>query len=182
MLPSKVAGSSAISSNLFLVPRLADPKVPTPVDYLAFCNAAQASACIYLPPNTTFLIPQGPPDPTGAHALDGIGNQATGVDADTYVWDVDPMITDAGVCSSLGGRLTQDNACYFAYFSFQETTYKPAGKPSSAVSCGGDLYYWFFPNQGRIEALYNLPLTLGLSTISTGATPATCVVQVWLYP
>jgi hypothetical protein len=139
---------------------------------VAFCNAAQASACIYLPPNTTFIYPWSGDPTQGLQSLP----QTLNGNVDSFVLDIDPLITDAGACKSLGGTPT-DEGCQFAYFTLQETKFKPTGTPSSAASCDPSGYSVNL-QRGTIDVLYGV----GESAFATGATPVTCVVQVWLYP
>jgi hypothetical protein len=165
---------NAASSSLFLVPRQAYPGVPIPRDYLAFCNAAQASACIYLPPNANFVnfkylpnLAQAIPDITG--------------NPDRVMADVDVLMTDQPLCRNLGGMWSSDaQACAFIYFIVQQTTFKPAGKPASAVSCNGQTDYRLDPKRGTILAEWPPPPYY--DSFQTDATPITCVVQVWMYP
>jgi hypothetical protein len=169
---SAVAAANAASSSLFLVPRQGYLNDPLPADYVAFCNAAQASACIYLPPNTTFITPGSGNPLQGFQSL----NQTLHGNVDSFVLDIDPLITDPGACSSLGGTL-MDEGCKFAYFTIQETKFKPAGTPSTAASCDS-AGYLIDLKQGTIDANY----AVAEPAFATGATPVTCVVQVWLYP
>jgi hypothetical protein len=167
-----VAAANAASSSLFLVPRQGYKNDPLPVDYVAFCNAAQASACIYLPPNTTFAYPGSGNPLQGFQSI----NQTLHGNVDSFALDIDPLITDAGACNSLGGTL-MDEGCRFVYFTIQETKFKPSGTPSTAASCDPGSYSIDL-KQGTIDANY----AVAEPAFATGATPVTCVVQVWLYP
>ena len=133
---------------------------PVPADYTAFCNAALASACIYLPPNTIFT-----PD---------INGNPNSYNRD--VIDVDPFITDQTTCSSLGGTLDGQQQCEFKYFYGQQTTFKQGLTLTTAASCDQPSYYVLHPELGWIVVAYPPPSGF---TITTGATPITCVLQAW---
>jgi hypothetical protein len=140
-----------------LVPRQAY-NVPIPKDYTAFCNAAQASACVYLPPNTTVTT-----DYTS-----NLNNP------NAFVLDVDPLITDPATCTSLGGSLDSMQQCVFKYFSNQQTNFKyPGGTPSWAYNCDPG-YYRLDVKDGMVS------VDVGFFTpYTTGAAPFDCVIQLW---
>ena len=68
-------------------------QAPLPADYLAFCKAAHATACLYLP--------------SGLNC----GSAAPWV----YCYDDDPLITDSPLCGSEGGVLAPSWGCYYFY-------------------------------------------------------------------
>jgi len=169
-----VSASTAVSGNLFLVPRQQYPGVPIPFDYLAFCNAAQASSCIYLPPSANFVNAKYLP------SLSEVFPNFWGK-PDGFIPDVDPLLTDPALCQGLGGVWMNDvQACTFMYFVVQQTTFKPTGTPASAASCNPETDYHVDPKLGTIKAEFPLPAYFDV--FQTDAAPVTCVVQEWLYP
>jgi hypothetical protein len=155
---SPAKGTSAVLSRL--IPRQTYNQ-PIPADYTAFCNAALATACIYLPPNTIFTP-------------DYLGDPTT---YNRYVIDVDPFITDQATCSSLGGTLDGQQQCEFKYFYGQETLFQKGVTLTTATSCDQPSYVVLHPELGWIVVSY--PNPSGFVTITTGATPVTCVLQAW---
>jgi len=170
-----VAGPRSVAVNPFLVPRQGHPGTPIPLDYQLFCDGARASACIYLPPKTTLASSQA----SGWLGLEQqIRNAARG-DFDQFFIDVDPLVTDQTWCQDWHGLwVDASQVCEFWYFSTQRTTYNPKGSPASAASCGAQTNYQVDPKQGTVTA----SLSASSSSITTGATPITCAVQVWMYP
>jgi hypothetical protein len=137
---------------------------PLPLDYVQFCNAVTASACIYVPPNTTFTTYT--PNPNGYNR---------------FLIDVDPLITDPGVCFSFGGVLDGQQQCEFTYFWVQQISFKPGLTPSIVAYCaepGGD--YNPKPQLGWILAFANMEAAPNGATTWTAATPQTCVLQAWI--
>jgi hypothetical protein len=148
--------ATAVLTDFVLVQRQTY-NIPIPKDYTDFCNAAQASVCIYLPPNATFA--------TEDFTLPG----------DILVNDVDPLITDPAACRSFGGSLDGMQQCVFKYFFYQQTNFKyPGGKASWAVQCDPGAGHGLNPELGTVwaDTGRNPPLT-------TGAAPLSCVVQLW---
>lgn len=129
-----------------------------PKDYVDFCKAAGASACIYLPANTT---------------LD---------DGNTYgsthwIWERDFLLMDKSICEYDGGYYGgyySNTECDFEYPVTQLTTFKPTGPISTKASCNPPAKYVVDP-KGAIQVTYPFP-----TTFTTGGTPITCVVKVWV--
>ncbi len=170
-----LVGPSSVAPNPFLVPRQGHSGTPIPVDYQLFCDGAHASACIYLPPKTTLVSSQAP-------GWEGLQQQIAKIakgDFDQFFIDVDPLITDQSFCQDWHGVwVDASQVCEFWYFSTQRTAYKPKGSPASAASCEPQTNYQIDPKQGTVTANFSY----SGSSITTGATPITCVVQVWMYP
>jgi hypothetical protein len=174
--PNGVMDTHAVPANLFLVP-LQKYQGPIPAGYSIFCDAAQVSACIYLPPNTTFLVPR-------SQGLSGLAQgilQAIKGDVDQFVADVDPIITDQSFCGDWGGRWDAvDQVCVFVYPIVQQTKFKPGATPVSSAACGQPSSYQIDPKLGTITVSYFVPYTN--STFTTGSTPVSCMVKAWMYP
>lgn len=130
-----------------------------PKDYADFCNAANPTVCIYLPASTTLTAFQG--DPTTALS---------------WAWDEDPLITDMSVCAYDGGS-QYGTECLFYYPVIDVTNFKPTGALSTAGSCDPPSKYYLDP-KGAIKAYYDY----SSPTFTTGGTPITCAVQVWVAP
>lgn len=128
--------------------------VHMPKDYFDFCMAAEASACLYLPPNTSFS------DPSANHN-------------DAFVIENDPLIVDDSVCSFDGG-LPGVAGCVFVYPQTLLTNFQPTGPLSTNAACPPPAKYTVDP-KGAIQVSYAVT---GQS--ATGTTPVTCVVQVWI--
>jgi hypothetical protein len=163
--PSDLNGP-AKHTNIFQWTLIARPSHngPLPLDYVAFCNAVTASACIYVPPNTTFTTYT--PNPNGYNR---------------FLIDVDPLITDPGVCFSFGGVLDGQQQCEFTYFWVQQISFKPGLTPAIVAYCpesGGD--YNPKPQLGWILAFANMDAAPNGATTWTGSTPQTCVLQAWI--
>jgi hypothetical protein len=125
---------------------------------LDFCNAASATACIYLPANTTF----------SALGFQTVGNAV-------YAGDEDPLITDTNLCADDGGRTDAGGGCLFVYPVSFFGDFKPAGTLSTNASCDPPGTYVVDPKGAvKVDSNQSLPLT-------TGSMPVTCVVQVWMY-
>ena len=163
--PSDLNGP-AKHTNIFQWTLIARPSYngPLPLDYVAFCNAVTASACIYVPPNTTFTTYT--PNPNGYNR---------------FLIDVDPLITDPGVCFSFGGVLDGQQQCEFTYFWVQQISFSPGLTPSIVAYCPEpNADYNPKPQLGWILAFANMDAAPNGATTWTGATPQTCVLQAWI--
>ena len=78
---------------------------PFPADFLAFCKAAVATGCLYLP-SGPFLLNQG-----------------------TWVWDIDNFITDQNICAAEGGN-PEGGGCAYYYPTAYSLTFNP-GQPTA---------------------------------------------------
>jgi hypothetical protein len=78
---------------------------PLPADLLAFCKAAAATACLYLPSGRTLY--------QGA----------------VWVWDMDPFITDQKMCISQGGN-PEGGGCAYYYPTAYALKFNP-GPPTA---------------------------------------------------
>jgi hypothetical protein len=88
----------------------------TPADMRAFCSAAQASACAYLPPNV-YVVPQG-----------------------STLINEDPFIPDPQ-CTQEGGRY-DGSLCYFAYPEPVVVNFNPGNyQIASSASCNPPWQY-----------------------------------------
>jgi hypothetical protein len=95
----------------------------------------------------------------------------------TYKLDQDPLITDQSVCNNDGGKLGGDG-CELWYPVYYIVNFKPTGALSTKASCDPPGTYTVQPKGDAVTVAVpfnpDWPLT-------TGSTPETCVVQVWLY-
>lgn len=157
--PAITEASRSIARPFYSVPfQIANtPLAPVPKDYMDFCKAAEATACIYLPADTTLTAFQG--DPTTSTS---------------YAWDEDALITDAGVCKFDGG-LVWGGGCLFYYPVIHVVDFKPTGTLSTAAACDAPSKY-LLDAKGAIKASYPYPSV----TFTTGGAPITCVAQVWI--
>jgi hypothetical protein len=151
--PHALKGRTEIAKPPSLMPLMGPPvTVAWAKDWFDFCNAAGASACLYLPANTTFTeVFQG------------------------WVQDEDPLITDRSVCNYDGGDLESDGACWFIYPVSYYRDFIPTGALSTTASCDPPGTYVVDPKGAiKVDAHQSQSFT-------TGSTPITCVVQVWVY-
>jgi hypothetical protein len=93
-----------------------------------------------------------------------------------WVEDTDPLITDQGVCKYDGGLPAWDG-CHFYYLYNHVVNFKPSGALSSKASCKLPSKFAVDP-KGAAQASY----AFSGQSFSTGGTPITCVVQVWVSP
>jgi len=129
-----------------------------PKDYVDFCKAARGTVCIYLPANSTITAFTG--DPTTATS---------------WAWEEDPFISDKSVCTYDGGILVPLSGCLFYYPVIHVVNFKPTGGVSTTAACDLPSTYYLDP-KGAIKASYPYPSP----TFTTGGTPITCAVQVWV--
>jgi len=129
-------------------------------DYLDFCSSASASACLYLPANTTYnyVFPQG-------------SNAVT----DTYnVADTDPLILDLQTCIAGGGSLYQGDGCVYRYPVNYFANFNPGAQPvKMGVSCYSPASYFIDP-AGAVRVNYSPPG----ATFTTGGDLITCTLQI----
>ncbi|HEY6250809.1 MAG TPA: hypothetical protein VI685_12685 [Candidatus Angelobacter sp.] len=136
-----------------------------PKDYVDFCAAAKATACLYIPPNTYF---------ENASATEGPNH---------FVWSIDYLISDPGVCAYDGGVLFNDTFeestyCRF-YYPFNLTiNFKPTGPLQTGAHCpapiNDPLDYTVDP-KGAVKIDSSNP-----GGKHTPSTPKTCIVKVWI--
>jgi hypothetical protein len=144
------------------------PPGPVPWDYLNFCNAAQATVCLYFPADASCFV-------TGT----------TGI-CDDY------MVTDAALCSSFGGTYQPwysngdvpgaAAACRYSYPLLQRRSFAPTG-PAAVVAVCEWGHYKFDP-KGEVDAdAVSAPYRVSGYVFSTPpgtGLPNSCVVQVRL--
>jgi len=159
-LPSPASGASAVVA----VPIATWGTDGYAQDYLDFCSNVGASACIYLPANTTYnyVFPQG-------------SNPVT----DTYnVADTDPLILDLQACISRGGSLYPGEGCVYRYPVNYFANFTPGRQPPAmAAFCSGPASYFVDP-QGAVRVNYQPPG----ATFTTGSSAIVCALQVFVTP
>jgi hypothetical protein len=133
-----------------------------PRDYRDFCKAAESSACLYLPPNTSFA-----------------SGQSTGFRNTPFVEASDPLIMDPGVCGYDGGILDPQYGCIFFYPMGEVTNFIPNAPISSNASCDPAAHYVVDP-KGAVQVTFTAPVYTSLEAFTTPQAPVTCAVQVWL--
>jgi|GEM_PF-1689217 len=152
------AGTGLAHLPFFVVPLqiVSAPLTPIPKDYMDFCTAAKATACIYIPANTSLTAYQGDPNAPNTHAM-----------------DEDLLITDPDVCKYDGGLLWGAE-CLFYYPLVHIVNFKPTGSVSTSAACDPPSKY-LLDQKGAVKASYLNPN----STFTLDA-PITCAVQVWI--
>jgi hypothetical protein len=133
-----------------------------PKDWLDFCNAASASACIYLPANTTYHTNTngGPPSEDQPFPVQTI--------------DEDPLITDPNLCADDGGWWDGENsACQFTYPLSYHGDFKPTGALSTTASCDP-------PNTYVLDDKGAVKVSAPFNIVAQGPFASVCVVQVWI--
>jgi hypothetical protein len=133
-----------------------------PRDYQDFCQAAESSACIYLPPNTSFYA-----------------GQYTGFKNTPFVATSDPLIMDSAVCSYDGGLPDPQYGCIFYYPMGEVTNFIPNAPISSDASCDPAAHYVVDP-KGAVQVTFTATVYTNLEAFTTPQAPVTCAVQVWL--
>ncbi|MBV8170711.1 MAG: hypothetical protein JO219_02140 [Candidatus Eremiobacteraeota bacterium] len=127
----------------------------TALDMQKFCNAAQATVCLYYPPSTTLFQGGG------------------------WAENIDPYITDKSVCNSQGGMLLQ-SGCQYNYNTWYEAQFNPGSGFASKVDCNST--YWTVTAIDKHGAVVvNSVIPLG-TTFTTGGVAAHCLVRVWVQP
>jgi hypothetical protein len=146
------AKTSAFATIVPFKPPTAHGTIPN--DYVDFCKAANATACIYLPANAPITDPD--------------------INTSLYwVMDFDWLITDTNVCAASGGYAIL-GGCAFYYPRDYAANFTPTGPLSTTVSCNAPAVQQFDP-KGAARVFY--PSPYGTVTLNK---PATCVVQVWM--
>jgi hypothetical protein len=141
------------------------PGYPLPKDYLDYCTGANATACLYLPGNSTYYAaPKG------------------------IAISVDPLIFDKAVCDFDGGQLNISPdfpGCAFYYPYDYAMNFVPSGTSvSSKMSCAQPSTATVDP-RGAIEVKYPMQLSggggFGISLVPNVIGPqVTCVVQAYI--
>ncbi len=155
------AVSAANPSTLQMVPQpFVEPPsqyASAPADMQAFCNAAKASACLYLPPGQEVSI-----------LSDGVS-------------DWDGMVTQAQ-CAQEGGTwqgMWNAYFCAFAYPSSVTTHFTPAAnfKLAQSAACDASMFAYKVDTHGAVTVWINHPpaiLTTGNTQVCTvSVTPGT---------
>jgi hypothetical protein len=159
---ARITAETAKPPQLVPLLKLPGPGIaPVPKDWQDFCHAASATACIYLPANASFTLPV---------VVGGYAGKVVETE------DVDPLIMDQSVCNYDGGFLDGTDGCVFWYFPAYYGDFKPTGALSTTASCDSPGTYQVDP-KGAVE----LGVPVGSQPFTTGSTPQTCVVQVWMY-
>ena len=125
-------------------------------DMQNFCNAAQATVCLYYP--------------AGA----GLISNTPSAGEASYT---DAFITDPSVCQSEGGVLTT-NGCQYSYILYYAVNFNPGSGFTYQIAC--DSQYWgvIVDKHGAISVG-----TVTSGYFNTPANnPATCVIQVYVTP
>ena len=145
-------------------------------DYQDFCSSTGASACLYLPANTTFYL-----DPTGIAS----DNAVTGT---YYVMDNDPLILDPKLCKFYGGsEWAGGDGCVYSYPINYFANFFPGNLPTTASgTCDSPASYYIDP-KGAVRVNYTPPATTLAANnwfangqqFSTGASAITCTLQIW---
>jgi hypothetical protein len=164
--PPKAAARTSFVLPKTLVP-LPDISSKSPVgilprDYRDFCKAAESSACLYLPPNTSFWAGQY------------VSSKIT-----PFVAASDPLIMDANVCAYDGGSLDPQYGCTFYYPMGEVTNFIPNAPISSNASCDPSAHYVIDP-KGAVQVIFTATVYTNLEAFTTPQAPVTCAVQVWL--
>jgi hypothetical protein len=162
----------AAATTSFVLPRTLVPlpdissKSPNgilPGDYRDFCKAAGSSACIYLPPNTSFWPGEW------------VGSKNT-----PFVAASDPLIMDPSVCAYDGGSLDPYYGCIFYYPMGEVTNFIPNAPISSNASCDPAAHY-VVDAKGAVQVRFTATAYTNLEVFTTPQAPVTCAVQVWLW-
>ncbi len=147
------------------------PVTSGPIDYRTFCNASPVSGCLYFPPGAELY----PSYPTPDH------------------WrDSDPLIMDAGVCASEGGTSFWDG-CYYDYPMKYTGNFNPGVPPAgqsigtgvtSTKNCAGTEFDVTVDTHGAVQinapgSIFASPPVV-TSYLTTGPSPAKCVVKVYV--
>jgi hypothetical protein len=149
VMPSQI---SPFATLVPFQPPLAKGTIPN--DYVDFCKAANASACIYLPANAGLTDP---------------------LDVPTSWWleDFDYLMIDNNICKGNGGYPTL-GGCAFFYPINHTINFIPTGQLSSTLSCMPPIAH-VLDLKGAAKVQYYF----GAGTLNLGA-PLTCVMQVWM--
>ncbi len=169
--PGKAVGgrTAQVSPNISLPPALVpfqfsaskNSGFPVPRDYLDFCQAANASACIYQPANATFKKIVRPEE-----------HKSSALEQD--------FLIDRAICEFDGGQFgaadpaspAARDVCNFFYPMEQTTSFKPTGPLDTSTVCDPPAKYIVDP-KGAVQVSIE-------TAVSTGPTPVSCIVQVWI--
>jgi hypothetical protein len=149
VMPAQI---SALAVMVPFQPPLAHGTIPN--DYVAFCKAANASACVYLPAN--------------AGLTDTLDLPST-----WWLMDFDYLMTDNDICKGNGGYPTL-GGCGFFYPANHTINFIPTGQLTSTLSCKPPITHVLDP-----KGAANVRYYFGGGTLNLGA-PLTCVMQVWM--
>ena len=125
------------------------------LDQQKFCNAAQAAVCLYYPASTTLFQGGG------------------------WSSEIDPYITDVSLCKSGGGDPLADG-CQYNYDAWHKALFSPGSGFTYKVAC--DAKYWNVVTVDKHGAILVHSVIPGGTTFSTGASPSSCVIRVWVKP
>ena len=128
-----------------------------PGDMKAFCSAASASACLYLPPNANLQL-----FPDGSSAL------------------IDPFIGQSQCSAEGGGWNYYDNACDFTYLTTVGVSFIPPGdyKVSYTQNCDPSVWAVSIDNKGSVE-IRLLAASSGKAELYATGNGSTCTVDVF---
>jgi hypothetical protein len=156
-----IAGAKAVNvsgaPSLTLTPIVEPPSqyASAPADFKAFCSAAAASACLYLPPDQVVTT---------------VG---------TAVSDFDPLVTQSQ-CGQEGGSwetyASFGDTCAFKYPTAALVHFTPAAsyKYSQAVHCDSSMFMVTIDEHGAIYLTSKIPY----GAVMTTDDDATCIVSV----
>jgi hypothetical protein len=125
------------------------------LDMQAFCNAAQATVCLYYPASTTLCQCGG------------------------WASVLDPYITDPKICAAENGVLIV-SGCQYNYPTYYTAQFNPGTGPPFAYKVACDPKYWkinAIDPHGAVAITTTVPEG---QNFTTGSSPSTCVVRVWL--
>jgi hypothetical protein len=132
-------------------------------DYTDFCTAAHATACVYFPAGVSSYVAYFP-----TWSFTPVPNM---------VFDFDPLITDAAVCSAGGGNMLNNAGCGYAYPVTVTPNFTPGNYTASAtVGCSNAMFSHTYDPHGAVQIRYT-----GGAPIDTTNTPPpglVCIVQV----
>ena len=129
-------------------------------DMKAFCKAAKATICLYIPRDSGDFVYDNWPPPWSAYVSD-------------------PMITDPSVCAAWNG-LFQQGACIYRYMTTYTAQFKTApGKPFSSRTEGCGSFNVATDQHGAASAQW-IPEQGEGADAGPGYPPDTCLVYVVL--
>jgi hypothetical protein len=129
----------------------------TALDMQKFCNAAQATVCLYYPASTQLQNWQG-------RAL-----------------DLDPYITDASVCASQGGSEGQMDGwptCQFNYNTWYSAQFNPGSGFTYKATCNPA--YWTITKVDQHGAILVNSAIPANTLFTTGGSPSSCIIRAWV--
>jgi hypothetical protein len=132
----------------------------TALDMQKFCNAAQATVCLYYPASTTLQSYNG------------------------MALDLDPYITDASVCASQGGSEGSfgwgSEFCQFNYNTWYNAQFNPGSGFTYKATC--DPTYWTITKVDQHGAILVNSAIPANTLFTTGGNPSSCVIRAWVTP